>query len=158
MDMCPYSSQISSYYDGELSDAARRTLEQHLAGGCPPCQAELAQWTRLSAVLNSGPTLRLSEQARAALYRLAPVVSEAGFIRVAKWAIGLAACVMIAVSGWMMFSHKTVTRQVAVTPQQPWVQVVLNPNQGLDTVAELGPDAQYSDWVVSNLDSSGSHD
>jgi len=158
METCPYSLQISNYHDGELSDEQRIALEQHLAAGCAPCQAELSQWVRLSMILASGASPRLSDQAREALYRLAPVVSEAAFIRVAKWAMGLAASVLIAVSGWMMFNHKTAMQPVAVAPQQTWVQVALNPNQGLDTVADASSDAQYSDWVVNNLGSSGSHD
>jgi anti-sigma factor RsiW len=159
METCPYSLQISNYHDGELSVEQRGALEQHLAAGCAPCQTELSQWTRLSMILASGPSPRLSDQAREALYRLAPVVSEAAFVRVAKWAIGLAASVLVAVSGWMMMiNHKTATPMVVVSPQQTWVQVALNPNQSLDTVADAGSDAQYSDWVVNNLGSSGSHD
>jgi len=163
METCPYSRQISSYHDGELPAEQSRQLEEHLASGCAPCQAELGQWGRLSLILKSGPAYQLSEHAREALYRLAPVVSEAGFIRVAKWAIGLAASVMVAVSGWMMFNRTTAAPAVAVS--QPWVQVAINPNQSLDAVAtrieiadDGGSDAQFSDWAVSSFDSSGNHE
>ncbi|HSU66498.1 MAG TPA: zf-HC2 domain-containing protein [Tepidisphaeraceae bacterium] len=156
MDTCPYSLQLSAYHDGELSEAQRRQVEQHLESACPACAAELQQWQRLSSLLASAPALRLPVAAREELYKLAPVVREAGFIRLAEWTTALAASVMIAASAWLVVGHKAVAPTSVTAPTQvadnSWVPIFKNPNQNLDTVADAGSEAQFSDWVVTNLE------
>lgn len=157
METCPYSLQLSAYHDGELSEAQRRQVEQHLDSHCPACAVELQQWQRLSSLLALAPALRLPVAAREELYKLAPVVREAGFIRLAEWTTALAASVLVAVSAWMVVGHKAATPTPQLAPTQvadntTWVQVFKNPNQNLDTVADAGSEAQFSDWVVNNLE------
>src|SRR5689334_24320321 len=108
MDTCSYSMQLSAYHDGELSPSEREQLERHVAA-CPACAAELEQFRRLSALLDTAPRPRLSDESRRELYALAPQVEEAGYLRIAKWMTAMAASVMLAASVWVM-SHQPGTQ------------------------------------------------
>jgi anti-sigma factor RsiW len=153
MDMCPYSLQLSAYHDGELPEARRRELEQHLQTACAPCQAELRQWRRLSTLLTSPTAPQLSEEARQSLYRLAPMVREAGFVRVAKWATALAASVLLAVSGWMVVSRQgsEAVQPVQTVASSSLRQFVLNPSPSTDLLTEDKAEPHFPDWVVTDL-------
>jgi anti-sigma factor RsiW len=52
MNDCSFQPQLSAYYDGELSDAQRTQIEEHIAH-CPACAAELRSYGKLSAALSS---------------------------------------------------------------------------------------------------------
>ena len=158
MEDCPYSLQLSAYHDGELNDAQRQQLEQHLQSACPACQLELRQWRRLSSVLSSAPFPALSAEARANLMKLAPVVTEAGVIRLAEWVMALAASVLIAVSTWILIGHQK-TQQAPAESLATVAPLVLNTSQYTDlATADVHADSQFDDWVVTNLDASATHD
>lgn len=50
MNDCTFQPRLSAYYDGELAEAQRTVIENHLST-CPACAAELASYKKLSAVL-----------------------------------------------------------------------------------------------------------
>jgi anti-sigma factor RsiW len=161
MEICPYSTQISAYHDGELDPVRARQLEQHLESACPPCLAELSQWRRLSGLFAGAPSPKLSDSARQELYQLAPVVREAGIIRLAEWATALAACVLLAVSGWMVFGRTTAAPAPQAAADNPqWVKLAIDPTKTktLDSVADASADTQFPDWVLTNLGSSGGNE
>jgi anti-sigma factor RsiW len=73
---------LAAYYDGELPDSRRQQVEEHL-GGCPTCQAELEQLSKLSRLLLEAPlpVRRLSAQRFQAQVklRLPPAVPQPGW-------------------------------------------------------------------------------
>jgi anti-sigma factor RsiW len=161
MDTCPYSLQLSAYHDGELSGERLRQLEQHLESACPACRAEVGQWQRLSALLTSAPAPMLSAQAKQRLYRLAPVVREAGFIRIAEWTTALAASVLLAVSGWMVLNRQgpqpTLTAQTTTEPAS-LRQFVLSPSSSTDLSIEPRSEPQLDDLLLSSVATGGIND
>jgi anti-sigma factor RsiW len=161
MDTCPYSLQLSAYHDGELSGEPLRQLEQHLASACPACGAEASQWDRLSILLTTGSFPKFSAQARQSVYELAPVVREAGFIRLAEWTMALAASVLIAVSGWMFLNwQRPQSAAVAqVSPDATSIrQVVLSPASATDLSTDPRSEPQLDDLLLSSLNTGSSHD
>lgn len=150
METCPYSPQISAYHDGELGPEARLQLEQHLSSNCPACVLELQQWRRLSALILSAAAPVLPATARAKLYRLAPTVREASFVRLAEWTTALAASVLIAVSAWMMVNQKS-----SASPSQParWQTVALATSGDVESEAQAEP--QFVDYVVNSYAAAG---
>jgi anti-sigma factor RsiW len=63
---------LHEYLDGELTEAAGRELEAHLAA-CPACQARLDELTRLFTLLDVVPELTLSaDLSRLILEKLRP--------------------------------------------------------------------------------------
>lgn len=157
METCPYSLQISAYHDGELAPDARLSLEQHLSSACPACALELHQWKRLSSLLAAASIPALPQVARQKLYQLAPVVREAGFIRLAEWTTALAASVLIAVSGWMMINRQS-GAQTASDPAR-WTVVAFSDSLTTPTdlaTADSQADPQFVDYVVSSYAAGGS--
>jgi hypothetical protein len=155
METCPYSLQLSAYHDGELTEEQRRQLEQHLGSACPACQSELRQWRRLTSILNSATFSQLSQGAREKLIALAPMVREAGVIRLAEWVTALAASVLIAASTWMLVNRQHVqpaSEPLAVAP------LVLDTSRFADLSSDSQAEPQFDDWVVTNLAASGTHD
>ncbi len=45
---------LGAYYDGELPEARRQQVEEHLSG-CPTCRAELEELRKLSSLLQEAP-------------------------------------------------------------------------------------------------------
>src|SRR5512135_2885114 len=87
----PWTTRLSDYLDGELSDAERRALERHL-GACPACTAALAGLVQVieraralpdhppAADLWSGVVARIAE---------APSPAERRTVRGRRWAFSL---------------------------------------------------------------------
>jgi len=144
MDTCSYSMQLSAYHDGELSPDDRDQLERHLSE-CPACAAELEQFRRLSAILDTAPRPQLSDKSRRELYALAPQVQDAGYLRIAKWVTAMAASVMLAASVWVM-SHQPNTQAFSDVPRA-WEQDAINP----PTDASAEP--RFAELVVNGLSS-----
>jgi anti-sigma factor RsiW len=155
METCPYSPQISAYHDGELADEARCQLEQHLTSACPACVLELQQWRKLSSMLISMAAPALPDRARQKLYRLAPVVREASFIRLAEWTTALAASVLIAVSAWMMISRQSSSAHS--TEPARWTTVAFGDSLATTTDAsnDSPADPQFVDYVVTSYAAGG---
>lgn len=155
MDTCPYSLQLSAYHDGELSEPQRTQLEQHLETACVPCQTELRQLRRLSSIFSASPVVHLSNAARDRLNKLAPQIRDVGVIRLAEWVTALAASVLVAVSTWML-----VNRQHAQPRTEPLSTetMVLATSSYTDLPTDVRSDAQFDDWVTTNLAASGVHE
>jgi len=147
MDSCPNSIQVNAYHDGELSGTQRSAFEQHLAR-CVPCQAELAQIRRLSAVISAAPARRMNTQVRQNLYALAPEVGQVVYLRIAEWTTALAASVLIAASVWIFYSRPQPQASGAVADAV--TPVLLYPPTSHDA-SEMPEDPQLVDWVNVNL-------
>lgn len=154
METCPYSQQISAYHDGELAEAERLQLEQHLNSACPACTLELQQWRRLSAMILAAAAPALPESARRKLYQLAPVVRDASFIRLAEWATALAASVLIAVSGWMMINRQS-SRSTAAEPAKWKIYAFGDSLATTDVATDSQAEPQLVDYVVTSYAAGG---
>ena len=153
MDACPFSLKLSAYLDDELTDEQRREVEAHLPG-CAPCELELRQWRRLSALLASASTPQLSAQAREGLYALAPTFRETGYLRLAEWTTALAASVLVAASGWMIFNHPAAPPAVDTSTA---LVASLNP-ETTDAAGDTRAEPQLADVVVTELASAAGHE
>ena|SRR5579871_866146 len=145
MDTCQYENVLSAYHDGELSEGAKASFEQHLAN-CPPCRGELEQLRKLSAFMQAAPRRHLSGRAKQDLYALAPAAGEGVYLRIAEWTTALAACILIATSVWLFKANpaQSPTDVSVLTP------VVLDPPQAHDA-AEASDDPQLVDWISANV-------
>lgn len=93
---CPWSQQVSAYYDGELPAGQAATVEAHLVS-CPACAAELAGYRRVSGALSNwaeaglegGTVARFRNQSH--LY-----AGQRGVLRLAELLTGAAAAVLVA--------------------------------------------------------------
>jgi hypothetical protein len=70
---CPHLPRVSLYHDGELNDAERRELAEHLTR-CRPCSEALAFFGRVSGVFSATAPEHLEMQSR---QRLRLLVAEA---------------------------------------------------------------------------------
>ena len=113
----PWTTRLSDYLDGELSDAERRALERHL-GACPACTTALAGLLQVveraralpdrppAAELWSGVAARIAE---------APSPAQRRAVRARRWAFSLpqlaaAALVVAFASGggaWLLARYTT---------------------------------------------------
>lgn len=155
METCPYSPQISAYHDGQLADEVRLQVEQHLNSACPACALELQQWRRLSSLIFASAAPALPEGVRKNLYKLAPAVREASFIRLAEWTTALAASVLIAVSAWMMIGRQPSGAQ----PSEParWTTYAFGDSLATttDVPSDSQADPQFVDYVVTSYAAAG---
>ncbi|HXE51678.1 MAG TPA: anti-sigma factor [Tepidisphaeraceae bacterium] len=150
METCAYSSQLSAYYDGELSGKQLAEVEQHIAA-CPTCQSELAQMRSLSSLIAAAPQARMPAYVRQDLYALAPAAGEGVYLRIGEWVTALAASVILAVAGWM-FYHQASSSQISdqAVATNTWSPIAVDPPKPAD-LNEVPDDPKLIDWVTTNV-------
>jgi len=150
METCAYSSQLSAYYDGELSGKQLSEVEQHIAA-CLPCQSELAQMRSLSSLIAAAPQARMPEYVRQDLFALAPAAGEGVYLRIGEWVTALAASVILAVAGWM-FYHQASSSQISdqAVATNTWSPIAVDPPKPAD-LNEVPDDPKLIDWVTTNV-------
>ncbi|MBI3996966.1 MAG: zf-HC2 domain-containing protein [Candidatus Omnitrophica bacterium] len=60
MDHTAIHAQLFAFYDGELTGASRRAVEDHLLD-CAECRALIAQWKHVTGALFQSPTVSPSD-------------------------------------------------------------------------------------------------
>jgi anti-sigma factor RsiW len=109
---CPFSEKLSLFHDGELDSAAHAETERHLAS-CGECAAELAGIREMSRLMFENPAPRLSQMGLHRIHRRTDLLLQAPVLRMARTLRAIAACVLIAGSGWLVFAP------AAPSPAQP---------------------------------------
>ena len=150
MQTCAYSSDLSAYYDGELTGQHMADVEQHVAA-CRACQDELAQMRALSSLIAAAPQPRMPDFVRQDLYALAPAAGEGVYLRIGEWVTALAASVILAVAGWMFYhqaAQSPLSDQAMAT--NTWSPIAVDPPKPAD-LNDVPDDPKLIDWVTTNV-------
>jgi anti-sigma factor RsiW len=111
MSTHPDPEQLSAYIDGELADADRDELEQHLTG-CSECSATLRGLRATVADMRALPSPTPSEQDLWALRSAIAKARRTPAERYRRWVIGAggAAAVAAAIVGVLVLNHNTMNK------------------------------------------------
>jgi anti-sigma factor RsiW len=135
MASCPYQDQLSAFSDGELPEARIAEIQEHLRQ-CASCATELDGLQAMARLMNS-ERVNSFENARLSqigLHRLQQRVGQAinevgeeGVLRFVRVFNGIAACLLVAGSAWLMVkaSGDRVTVESATPAAPPWVDVAV---------------------------------
>lgn len=126
---CPTNSEWSAYHDGELDEARRRELEEHLAL-CAACMAQLNELQMLSGMFASAPVPVLSPIGMHRLHNGVDGAMDQGLLRLARAMSAIAACVLLVGSFWL-----TRMRDEPATAAPPWVIAHNLDEQSVQSVA-----------------------
>jgi anti-sigma factor RsiW len=159
-DQIPY---LDAYLDGELPDADRRRVEQHLAA-CGECATELSRLRRLSAMIAGHRTPALSA---AVLARIHDAVEaerpDLMILSLARRISAVAAAVVLAGSLYLTFFEAPQVT-AASAPPPVWEQVAVSGVPEAQPVAPASAQAggqvntdqvQLAEWIVSDLGGRG---
>ena len=151
MQSCPYSVQVSAYYDDELPLAQRQEVEAHLYQ-CAACADELRQLRRISELLAAAPVPHLDANQKNELYALAPATREFAYMRIAEWVSAVAAAVLLAASSWMIYRNVPSNVPPVASGESASIEYAFNPQDA------TAPDAQsastFGVFVVNDLSAS----
>lgn len=156
MDECKEAERLGAYGDGELSDAARAGMEEHLAR-CPACRAELNRLRALSDMLAAAHTGRMADEpamSPAAMKRFHKAVDAMPMIELAHIAEvfgAVAASILVACCLWLLHA-----RSSGVTSGQIpiWETVAIARHETTVTA----PEEQLTQWIVQDLSEKTRHD
>jgi anti-sigma factor RsiW len=101
---CSISNRLSAYHDGELDAVSGLEVERHLSQ-CPACAAELAELKAMSNWFEESQRPRLSQIALYRIHGRADWVVRKDLLRFARKVQAIAACVLVAASIGLMWSH-----------------------------------------------------
>jgi anti-sigma factor RsiW len=148
MTSCDQDQYLEVYLDGELSEADRRRVEQHLAI-CDACTRELARLRRLSGAFAAYRPV-LSAEALERLHDAVAQTWDLGVIRLARRISAVAAAVVLAGSLYLTFFQ---TEQATAFPIWEQAAVSRPPAdvQSADAAGTSGDQAQLAEWIVSDL-------
>jgi anti-sigma factor RsiW len=121
MQKCDLIAKLDAYHDGELDEAERLEMEAHLRE-CPACAAELAVMNSVSRLFQNQARAGLSQIGMYRLHREIDGAMEEGVLRIMRVLSGIAACVLIAGSVWLVKS-RSVTVENAAPSAPPWADV-----------------------------------
>ncbi|MDB5292633.1 MAG: hypothetical protein JWL69_3874 [Phycisphaerales bacterium] len=145
MAACEYSLRVNAYHDGELPDAQRREVEEHLAA-CPACAAELEQLRGFSHVLGSIVIPRISPSFVRHLQSLAQPLEEVLLIRFGRRLTAAAAAVMLLATGyWVMNRQAPAAPPSNTVTFAAWEQEVIYPD-----TRDAG-DSPFDDFLRQDL-------
>lgn len=142
MNECSNITSIGAYHDGELSEARRAEVEQHLSD-CAACSAELEELRRLSAWVESDEAEAISPRFIAELHDDVEDLTDSSVLRFAQLVCGIAAAVLIGVGGWLM-----ATPEAPVQGEVVWEQAALTLRP--ETPAASGP-IRTAEWMAAEL-------
>jgi anti-sigma factor RsiW len=148
---CDQTQYLEAYLDGELPDADRQRVEQHLAI-CAACTRELARLRRLSAAF-AGYRPTLSADALDRLHDAVANTWDLGVIRLARRISAVAAAVVLAGSLYLTFFQAEQATAVPVWEQTAITGVSTPQQQDAQLASAPGnvEQAQLAEWIVSDL-------
>jgi hypothetical protein len=129
----PAPNMLDAYHDGELPPVERAAIEGHLAG-CDACIAKLNAIKAISETFAIAAVPGLSQISL-------DLLTDRGLLRIARILTGLAACVVLAGSLWLLRSNES------PTPITSPVSLVLQLEDPSSATADAGP----SDWMAAEL-------
>src|SRR5437764_994392 len=127
MNTCTYSTMLGAYHDGELPAEDRAKLEAHLAQ-CPACAAELEQFVRLSDAFSGFEPPRIAPEALRRIANEPPVWVQRGYLHFVESLTAIAAAVLLAASGWMIYQQR-IAVPVATVSTTSAISIAINPEQ-----------------------------
>ncbi len=145
MNRCDFSDRLSAYLDGELPDAERLALEQHV-GSCRECTAELESLRRVSRMLKAWDAPQLSMISMARLHR---AVDRESFSHLRRLALSLSSVAATLALVTMLWSYQG----GSTAAPAPWEVIAITP--GASRADDLGTSAAEevatAQWVVTDL-------
>jgi len=126
-EACDRMVRVSAYHDGELPPREAKALERHVKD-CAACRQELHRLRALSTWLASGSLTAPSEAFLSHLRRSAPMRRSRTTLRIARWAAGIAAGVLVAFSALLW--QREPARPSPVRPPAAWEQAAAAPAPG----------------------------
>jgi hypothetical protein len=136
----PAPNMLDAYHDGELPPVERAAIEGHLAG-CDACIAKLNAIKAISETFAIAAVPGLSQISLHRLHANLDLLTDRGLLRIARILTGLAACVVLAGSLWLLRSNES------PTPITSPVSLVLQLEDPSSATADAGP----SDWMAAEL-------
>ena len=150
MTDCGQADRLSAYYDGEVSEAERASLEEHIRG-CPLCAVEMARLQRLSRLIGSIGRMEMSSQALERLHQSLDLQPKITILHIAEVFAAVAASILI-VSGvwlWMISTANEAAGQIPV-----WETVAVAPQDPSGAAAQ----EQLAQWIIQDLSRKNGHD
>jgi anti-sigma factor RsiW len=94
MRECEYGERLMRYYDGELAPAARRRVEEHLAG-CEVCRRQLARLRTTSGLLAQADAPAMSKDMLERLHAEVGSTGDLAILRICRPAALAAAALLV---------------------------------------------------------------
>lgn len=132
-----FSSLLESYHDGELDARSVERLEAHVQG-CAACQQSLQAMRAISDLIQSAPTISMSNDMVARLHGEVDRTMERSLLPLARSLVGIAAAVLIVASAGLWTLHPA-----PVVAPQAWEGASLTPQ----TQAELSQPSSLSSVI-----------
>jgi anti-sigma factor RsiW len=148
MAACELSLRVHAYHDGELPEAQRREVEEHLSA-CPACAAELEQLRGLSQALSTAVIPRVSPSFVQHIQSLAEPLEQVLLFRFGRrMTAAAAAMVLLATGYWVMNQKPPIATPVSSVSIAAWEQQVIYPDPR-DAVASS--DSAFDDFLRQDL-------
>ena len=150
MDECREAERLGAYGDGELSDAARAGMEEHLAR-CPACRAELNRLRALSHMLAAADEPAMPPAAMKRFHKAVDAMPMIELAHIAEVFGAAAASILVACCLWLLHA-----RSSGVTSGQIpiWETVAIARHETTVTA----PEEQLTQWIVQDLSEKTRHD
>ena len=152
--MCPWSSKLDAFYDGELSPDESRELAQHLPS-CSPCSRNLRQIAQLSRSLSAlrSDSIRPGD---IAMQRWRQTVRNTqrthAILRLARFVSGVAAAIVAGGSLWL-FTHPAtspINAHVAAAAADNWEQTAIT--LAYEPRVTAPAEVELAEWIARDLD------
>jgi len=151
MMRCPQAQRIIAYHDGELGEASRVAVEEHLRG-CPLCAAELARLKKMSDLIRAHGGAEMPRQALDRLHRSLDLGPKITVLHVAEVFVAAAALILLVSSVWLwrISAVRDATGQIPL-----WETAAV---AAQDTSAMATQEQQLAQWIVQDLSGKNGHD
>ena len=156
MDECREAERLGAYGDGELSDAARAGMEEHLAR-CPACRAELNRLRALSHMLAAADEPAMPPAAMKRFHKAVDAMPMIELAHIAEVFGAVAASILLACSLWLLHARQYEGRASPLGrgDQIPvWETVAVARHETTVTA----PEEQLTQWIVQDLSEKTRHD
>jgi anti-sigma factor RsiW len=144
---CPTEQDLHRYHDGELAGGDRGRLALHLAD-CGACQARLAEFRQIGALLRNAPLPQPAVEAMQRWQRNLAAMQDRQVRRFAGW-MTAAASVVLAASLYVATSNQA---QAVAPAVAEWEAAVVG--IGLESPAPEQGTSTYqttAQWIVTDL-------
>ncbi len=147
--MCPERSELTAYFDGELSPEESRGLDAHVSQ-CAACAALIQEWRSIAALVASFPPLEPSASALLRVDRAAAAFGNSQLRRMGLLLSGVAAAVLFVAS--ILWYRGTEENPLPQPPAAGWEITAVS---GQSQVADAGnidrEHAKLALWMTSGF-------
>jgi len=142
MTDCGQADRLSAYYDGEVSEAERASLEEHIRG-CPLCAVEIARLQRLSRLIRSTGQMEMSSQALERLHQSLDLQPKIAILHMVEVFAAAAAAILVASVIWLYALSATREASAQIPEWEAAALAARNPSASVQE--------QLAQWIVEDL-------